>query len=190
MSKLIWKPATLLYPVPVVLVSCGALSGIKNIITIAWAGTVASDPVMLSISIRPERFSYDLIRESGEFVVNLPTKKLVRAVDFCGVKSGRDIDKFAQTGLTPVPAATVNAPLIAQAPLSLECKVAEIIPLGSHHLFLAKVQTVQVDQDLVAKTGRLDLGRANLITYLHGHYWTLREPIGNFGFSVKKHPKR
>lgn len=187
---MIWKPATLLYPVPVVLVSCGELAGTKNILTIAWAGTIASDPVMLSISVRPERFSYALIQKHGEFVVNLPNKKMVRAVDFCGVKSGREMDKFAATRLTAVAASTVKAPLIAESPLSLECKVTQIIPLGSHHLFLAKVLAVQVERDLVAANGRLDLGRANLLTYLHGHYWTLREPIGNFGFSVKKHPKR
>lgn len=186
MAKLFWKPGTLLYPVPAVLVTCGDIAGVKNVLTIAWAGTVASDPVMVSISVRPERYSYNLIKDSGEFVVNLPNRRLVQAVDFCGVKSGRDNDKFKLMGLTAVPAETVKAPIIQEAPLSLECKVESIISLGSHDLFLAKVSGVQVDEKLIDSNGRLNLGKADLITYVHGHYWTLKEPIGNFGFSVKK----
>lgn len=190
MAKLQWKPGTLLNPVPVVLVSCGDINGIKNIITIAWVGTVASDPVMVSISIRPERYSYGLIKTSGEFVINLPNRRLVRAVDLCGVISGKEHDKFKETGLTPTPAQHLKAPLIDEAPLSLECKVTSIIPLGSHDLFLAEVLGVQVAENLVDQKGRLNLAQAELISYVHGHYWTLKEAIGSFGFSVKKQGKR
>ena len=190
MSKLFWKPATLLYPVPPVLVSCGDFEGVKNIITIAWAGTVASDPVMVSISVRPERYSYRIIKETGEFVMNLPTRRLARAVDFCGVKSGKDVDKFVAMGLTPERARMVRAPLIAEAPLSLECKIDSIIPLGSHDLILAKVLGVHVAENLIEETGRLNLAKADLLTFVHGHYWTLNQSIGSFGFSVKKHPSK
>lgn len=190
MAKLHWKPGTLLYPVPVVLVTCGDIQGAKNIITIAWAGTVASDPVMVSISVRPERYSYSLIKESGEFVINLPNRRMVRAVDYCGVVSGKDGDKFQAIGLTPAPAKNVRAPIIQEAPLALECQVTSIIPLGSHDLFLAKVLGVQVDEHLVDQTGKLNLAKAELISYVHGHYWTLQEAIGSFGFSVKKPGKK
>lgn len=186
MAKLQWKPGTLLNPTPVVLVSCGAIDGAKNLITVAWAGTVASDPAMVSISIRPERYSYKLIKESGEFAINLPNRRMVRWVDLCGVISGKDHDKFKETGLTPAPAQHLKAPLIAEAPLALECRVTSIIPLGSHDLFLAKVLGVQVDERLIDEKGRLNLAKAELISYVHGHYWTLKEPVGSFGFSVKK----
>ncbi len=186
MSKLYWKPGTMLYPVPVVLVTCGDINGVKNIITIAWAGTVASDPVMVSISVRPERYSYGLIKDTGEFVINLPSRKMVRAVDFCGVASGKNGDKFLQTGLTPAASKSVKAPLILEAPLSLECRVDSTINLGSHELFLARVLGVQVDEELIETNGRLNLAKADLITYVHGHYWSLKESIGSFGFSVKK----
>ncbi len=186
MAKLQWKAGTLLNPVPVVLVSCGDIGGLRNMITIAWAGTVASDPAMVSISIRPERYSYNMIKKSGEFVINLPNRRMVRWVDLCGVISGKDHDKFKETGLTPIPAQHLKAPLIAEAPLSLECQVTSIIPLGSHDLFLAKVLGVQVDQNLIDQNGRLNLAKAELISYVHGHYWTLKEAIGSFGFSVKK----
>jgi flavin reductase (DIM6/NTAB) family NADH-FMN oxidoreductase RutF len=189
MAKLQWKPGTLLYPVPVVLVSCGDSAGVKNMITIAWAGTVASDPVMVSIAIRPERYSYNLIKASGEFVINLPNRQMVRAVDLCGIISGKDRDKFKETGLTPVPAQNVKAPKIAEAPLALECRVTSIIPLGSHDLFLANVVGVQVEENLIDGNGRLNLAKADLISYVHGQYWTLKETVGNFGFSVKK-PRR
>ncbi|HBF36057.1 MAG TPA: flavin reductase family protein [Firmicutes bacterium] len=190
MAKLFWKPGTLLYPVPVVLVSCGDIQGVKNIITIAWAGTVASDPVMVSISVRPERYSYKLIKDSGEFVINLPKRSMVRAVDFCGVVSGKDCDKFQATGLTAVAAKNVKAPLIDEAPLALECKVSSMNDLGSHHLFLAKVIGVQVEETLIDRNGRLNLAKADLISYVHGQYWTLKEAVGNFGFSVKKRMKK
>jgi flavin reductase (DIM6/NTAB) family NADH-FMN oxidoreductase RutF len=190
MGKLLWKPGTLLYPVPAVLVGCGDIDGVRNLITIAWAGTIASEPAMLSISVRRERYSYELLEATAQFTVNLPTRKMVRAVDYCGVKSGREVDKFKETGLTPWRAETVKAPLIAEAPLGLECRVEQVIPLGSHDLFLAKISGVQVDESLVDQNGRLDLGKADLITYSHGSYWTLKEPVGSFGFSVKKSVKR
>jgi flavin reductase (DIM6/NTAB) family NADH-FMN oxidoreductase RutF len=186
MGKLLWKPGTMLYPVPVVLIGCGDLDRVKNLITIAWAGTIASEPAMVSIAVRPERYSYQLLKDSGEFTVNLPNQSMVRAVDLCGVKSGKDGDKFQLTGLTPERAETVKAPAIKEAPLVMECKVDQIIQLGSHDLFLAKVTGVAVEDTLVDQNGALDLSKADLITYVHGRYWTLKEPVGNFGFSVKK----
>lgn len=189
MAKLHWKPGTLLYPVPVVLVSCGDFHGVKNVFTVAWAGTVSSEPVMVSISVRPERYSYDLIKESGEFVINLPNRSMVRAVDYCGVVSGKTCDKFQTAGLTPAQSQHVKAPAIEQAPLSLECRVISTTPLGTHDLFVAKVLGVQVDERLIDRTGRLNLGKAQLISYIHGHYWTMKEPVGNFGFSVKKNKR-
>lgn len=186
MAKLHWKPGTLLYPVPVVLVTCGDFSGVKNVFTVAWAGTVCSEPVMVSISVRPERYSYDLIKESGEFVINLPNRNMVRAVDYCGVVSGKTCDKFKTAGLTPSQSQHVKVPAIQEAPLSLECRVKSTLPLGTHELFLAEVLGIQVDERLIGSNGRLDLGKAQLISYIHGHYWTMKEPVGNFGFSVKK----
>jgi flavin reductase (DIM6/NTAB) family NADH-FMN oxidoreductase RutF len=186
MGKVFWKPGTLLYPVPVVLIGCGDIDKVKNLITIAWAGTVASDPVMVSIAVRPERYSYQLLKDSGEFTVNLPNQSMVRAVDLCGVKSGKDLDKFQLTGLTPERAETVKAPAIKEAPLVLECKVDQIIPLGSHDLFLAKVTGVEVEEALLDQNAALDLSKADLIAYVHGSYWTLKEAVGKFGFSVKK----
>ncbi len=190
MGKLFWKPGTLLYPAPVVLVSCGELQGVKNIITIAWAGTVASDPVMVSISVRPERYSYPLIKESGEFVINLPNRNMARAVDYCGVVSGKDCDKFQATGLTAAAARNLKAPVIEEAPLALECKVSAVEDLGSHHLFLAKVTGIQVEEGLIDRSGRLNLEKADLISYVHGQYRTLGEAVGSFGFSVKKRRKK
>ena len=185
MAKLHWKPGTLLYPVPVVLVTCGDFDGIKNVFTVAWAGTVCSEPVMVSISVRPERYSYPLIKETGEFVINLPYRGMVRAVDLCGVVSGKDCDKFQAAGLTPARSKYVKAPGLEDVPLALECKVKSCIPLGTHDLFVAEVLGVQVDEKLIGVSGRLDLAGANLITYIHGQYWTMKEPVGSFGFSVK-----
>lgn len=186
MAKLHWKPGTMLYPVPVVLVTCGDMNGVKNVFTVAWAGTICSEPVMVSISVRPERYSYELIKQSGEFVINLPSARMVRAVDYCGIVSGKNCDKFQAAGLTPAPSEHVKAPAIAEAPLVIECKVTSIQPLGTHDLFLAEVLGIQVEERLIAQNGRLDLGKAQLISYIHGHYWTMKEPVGNFGFSVKK----
>ena len=189
MSKQVWKPGNLLAPVPPVLVSCGSLEK-PNLITIAWAGTINSDPVRVSISVRPERYSHGLIRESGEFVINLPTQKILRAVDWCGVKSGRDLDKFQAMGLTAIPGSAVSAPVLAESPVNLECRVFQTIPLGSHDLFLADVVAVDVDEELLDEAGRLRLDKAGLAAYVHGTYYALGKQLGTFGFSVRKKPTR
>ena len=189
MSKQVWKPGNLLAPVPPVLVSCGNMEK-PNLITIAWAGTINSDPVRVSISVRPERYSYGLITESGEFVINLPTQKILRAVDWCGVKSGRDVDKFKEMGLTAVPGSAVSAPVLAESPVNLECRVFQTIPLGSHDLFLADVVAVDVDEDLLDEAGRLRLDKAGLAAYVHGTYYALGKQLGTFGYSVRKKPAR
>ena len=187
MNKQHWKSGNMLYPVPAVMVSCGRPGDKPNIITIAWAGTVCSDPAMLSISVRPERYSHSIIAETGEFVVNLTTEKLVRAADLCGVKSGRDIDKFALSGLHAVSAQHLKtAPCIAESPVNIECRVQQVIPLGSHDLFLAQVAGVSVDETYLDAAGRLDLNAAGLIVYSHGAYMALGEQLGTFGFSVRK----
>lgn len=189
MSKQVWKPGNLLAPVPPVLVSCGNMEK-PNLITIAWAGTINSDPVRVSISVRPQRYSHGLITESGEFVINLPTQKILRAVDWCGVKSGRDVDKFKEMGLTAVPGSAVSAPVLAESPLNLECRVFQTIPLGSHDLFLADVVAVDVDEDLLDEAGRLRLDKAGLAAYVHGTYYALGKQLGTFGYSVRKKPAR
>ena len=181
------RGGNMLNPTPVVMVSCGSTLDEYNIITIAWAGTVCSDPPMCSISVRPERHSYDIIKKEGTFVINLVDKKLAPFADWCGVRSGRKYNKFLETGLTPVRAAQVNAPMIGESPVNLECKVTQIIPLGSHDLFLAEVVAVHVNEKLFSpKTDAIDLKRADLVTYSHGHYYTLGEILGKFGFSVEK----
>ncbi len=185
-QRQIWRPGNMLYPVPAVMVSVADGNGGSNIITVAWAGTVCSDPVMLSISVRPERYSYDIIRTSGEFVVNLTTRSLARAADYCGVRSGRDVDKWKETGLTPVSAFKVSAPLIGESPISLECQVRQVLELGSHHMFLAEVMAVDVDPAYLDEKGTLHLERADLIAYCHGRYRALGEELGRFGYSVKK----
>ena len=190
MSKQSWKPSTLLNPEPPVLVSCGSLEK-PNLITIGWTGTICTQPSMLSISVRPERYSHGLICESGEFAVNLPTESLVRAVDWCGVKSGRDHDKFSETGLHAAAGSVLTGcPILAESPLSLECRVVQRIPLGSHDLFLAEVAAVDVDECLLAEAGRLCLSRAKLIVYSHGDYLALGRRLGSFGYSVKKRKRR
>ncbi|MDK2867570.1 MAG: hypothetical protein PWP51_2414 [Clostridiales bacterium] len=189
MSKLHWKPGTMLYPVPPVMVTCGDQTK-ANIITVAWAGTVCTNPAMVSIAIRKERYSYPMILETGEFVINLTTDTLTKAADFCGVKSGRDLDKFKETGLTPLPAVNVKTPLIAESPVNIECRVHTVTPLGSHDLILANVLGVNVDEALLSPSGKLELNRAGLVAYSHGAYYTLGNAIGTFGFSVKKPPKK
>ncbi len=189
MAKLVWKPGALLAPSPPALVSCGTVEA-PNLLTIAWTGIVNTRPAMTYISVRPERYSYGLIRESGEFVINLTTVGLVRAADFCGVRSGRELDKFAHCGLTPVPASEVSAPLIEQSPLSLECRVKQILPLGSHEMFLSEIVAVDVDEQLVDGEGELHLSRAGLAANAHGEYFALGERLGTFGFSVRKKPPR
>ena len=190
-AKQVWRGGNMLYPLPAVMVSCASAAGEKNIVTVAWAGTVCTNPPMLSISLRPERHSYGLIRESGEFVVNLVTRRLARACDWCGVRSGRDFDKWAECGLTPAPAAKLElAPAIAESPVSIECRVRDVLELGSHHLFLADVAAVQVEESLLDERGRLDLGRAGLVAYSHGEYLELGRRLGSFGYSVRKRPER
>lgn len=190
-AKQVWRGGNMLYPLPAVMVSCASAAGEKNIVTVAWAGTVCTNPPMLSISLRPERHSYGLIRESGEFVVNLVTRRLARACDWCGVRSGRDYDKWAECGLTPAPAAKLElAPAIAESPVSIECRVRDVLELGSHHLFLADVAAVQVEESLLDERGRLDLGRAGLVAYSHGEYLELGRRLGSFGYSVRKRPER
>ncbi|MDP4091780.1 MAG: flavin reductase family protein [Bacillota bacterium] len=186
MFKQQWKPSTLLNPVPVVMVTCSDKDGKSNIITLAWAGTVNSEPPMVSISVRKERYSHQLIKDRGEFVINLTTRKLARATDLCGVKSGRDTDKFELTKLTKEKASKVDVPLIKESPVNLECVVRQIIELGSHDMFIAEITAVDVDETLIDEKGRLDLGKADLIAYSHGEYWSLEKPLGYFGYSVAK----
>jgi flavin reductase (DIM6/NTAB) family NADH-FMN oxidoreductase RutF len=186
MDKVNMKPSALLSPVPVVLVSC-ADEREENLITIAWAGTICSDPPMVSISVRKERHSYDMIRSSGEFVVNLVTEEMVKVTDFCGVRSGRDVDKFRECGLSKLPAEIVSAPLVAESPMNLECQVKQVIECGSHDVFLAEVVKVHADQALFDEKGRIRLDKAGLVAYCHGEYFGLkRQPLGSFGYSVMK----
>ena len=178
------KPGTLLAPVPAVMVSC-ALPGQKpNIVTIAWAGTVNSDPPMCSVSVRKERFSHDIIRDSGEFVINLVGEAQLRATDFCGVKSGRDVDKFAACGLTPVSVPGFTAPAIGECPLYLACRVNNVLELGSHDMFIGRIKQVGVNPELMDEAGRIDYSRAKLAAYNHGNYYALGKALGFFGYSV------
>ena len=187
MAKQTWRGGNMLYPLPAVMVSCANAAGEKDIVTVAWAGTVCTNPPMLSISLRPERHSYHIIRESGEFVVNLVTSRLQRACDWCGVRSGRDYDKWAECRLTADPAAQLElAPAIAESPVNIECRVRDVLELGSHHLFLADVVAVQVEEGLLDARGKLDLARANLTAYSHGEYFELGRRLGSFGYSVRK----
>ena len=190
MAKEIWKPGNMLYPIPAVMVSCGRDGEKPNIITVAWAGNICSSPAMLSISVRKERYSYDIIRETGEFVVNLTTKKLTRAADWCGVRSGRDYDKFKEMKLTPQPSNKISAPGIAQTPVNRECKVKQVVELGTHDLFIAEVMCVDVDDSLLDEKNRLDLGKAQLVAYSHGEYFMLGDKLGKFGYSVAKKNKK
>lgn len=188
--KQVWKPGTMVYPLPAVLVTCGDAER-SNMLTVAWTGTVCTDPAMLYISVRPGRFSYDLIKERMEFTVNLTTAEMARAVDWAGVRSGRDYDKWAQTGLTPEPGVAVGCPSIKESPLSIECRVREIIPLGSHDMFLADVVDVLADESLIdPESGQFRLADAGLINYSHGNYYRQGDHIGRFGWSVKKQEKK
>ncbi len=180
------KPGNMLYPLPAVMVSCQDEEGNPNIITVAWAGTICSDPPMLSISVRKERYSYDIIRRTGEFTVNLTTEALARVTDWCGVRSGRDYDKFKETGLTPVPGEAVGCPSIQESPVSLECKVEQVLELGTHDMFVARVINVLADESLMDEKGRFRLDKADLICYSHGEYFTLGKKCGSFGFSVRR----
>ena len=186
MAKQHWRPGNMLYPVPAVMVSCGRENERPNIITVAWAGTVCSDPAMLSISVRPERYSYDIIKETGEFVVNLVTKDLVFATDYCGVKSGRDVDKFKEMKLTPLVSQKVTAPGIAESPVNIECKVVQELALGSHTMFVGEVVNVTVEDAYMNETGKFELNSTGLVSYSHGEYFLLGEKLGKFGYSVQK----
>ncbi|MCR4789213.1 MAG: flavin reductase family protein [Lachnospiraceae bacterium] len=186
MSRVEWKPGNMLYPLPIVMVSCQSESTKPNIITVAWAGTICSDPVMVSVSIRKERFSHGIIKDTGEFVINLVTKDLVYATDYCGVRSGRDVDKFKEMNLTPVSVEGVSAPAIKESPLSLACRVKEIKELGSHDMFIAEVVGVSVDDRYMDPSGKFDLNSTGLVAYSHGEYFVLGEKLGKFGYSVKK----
>ena len=186
-TKKVWKPGNMLYPVPAVMVSCQRKGEKPNIITVAWTGTVCSDPPMVSVSIRPERYSYGIIKESREFVINLTNEALVRAADLCGVCSGRDTDKFEKTGLTASDANKVKCPLIAQSPVNIECRVKNILEPGSHSMFIAEVVCVDVDGRYLDQKGRLELEKAGLCVYSHGEYFGLGKKLGSFGYSVRKH---
>ena len=185
-----WKPGTLIYPLPAVLVSCGATPDEYNLLTVAWTGTVCTDPPMCYVSVRPERHSYGFIRRTGEFVINLTTRGLARAADWCGVRSGRDYDKFREMGLTPGKVLKVAAPIVEESPVSIECRVRQVLELGTHDMFLAEVVAVQVDADYIdPATGRFCLERACPIVYSHGEYFALGEALGHFGWSVRKKPR-
>ena len=175
----------MLYPLPPVMVSCGTMER-SNIITAAWTGTVNSEPPMVYVSVRPERHSYAMIKDSGEFVINLTTERLARAADLCGVKSGRDVQKFRLCRLTPAPASAVSAPVIAESPVNIECRVRQRLALGSHDMFLATVVAVDVDESLLDAKGVLRMERAGLVAYVHGSYRSLGRELGKFGFSVQK----
>lgn len=186
-QKEVWRPGNMLYPLPVVMVSCAKEGQKPNIITLAWAGTVCSDPAMVSVSVRPERYSHSIIEESGEFVINLVTEKLIRSCDWCGVRSGRDVDKFEACRLTALPAQKLeSAPLIAESPVNIECRVTQKIPLGSHDMFLAEVVSVDIDPAYMDEKGKFELNRTGLVTYSHGEYYTLGRKVGSFGYSVRK----
>lgn len=185
-----WKPGNMLNPVPAVMVSCGDIQGEHNIITIAWAGTVCTNPPMVSISVRPERYSYPMIEETGEFVINLTTEKLAKACDFCGVVSGREADKFEKMNLTPFPMEKVKAPGIAESPVCIGCRVAEQKKLGSHTMFLAEVVEVSVDEAYMDETGRFHVNETGLIMYSHGEYFKMGEKLGKFGYSIRKRKRK
>lgn len=186
MSKISWRPGTQIYPIPAVIVTCGNTPENWNMLTIAWTGTICSDPAMCYISVRPERASYPLIVENMEYTINLTTERMTFATDWVGVRSGRDNDKWKKTGLTPLPGEKVMSPTIKESPLSIECRVKEIIKLGTHDMFISDVINVRVDSEYMDSSGKFDLEKAGLIAYSHGHYHKLGEIIGKFGFSVKR----
>jgi len=186
MAKEVWQPGNMLYPIPAVMVSCQRKGEKPNIVTVAWAGNICSSPAMLSISVRKERYSYDIIKESGEFVVNLTNNALARATDWCGVRSGRDYDKFKEMRLTPQKSQKIDAPGIEESPVNIECKVKQIVELGSHDMFIAEVVCVTVDERFLDEKGRFDLKKADLVAYSHGEYFALGKKLGKFGYSVAK----
>lgn len=189
MSKVSWQAGSMVCPVPPTLVSCGTMEK-PNAITIAWTGILNTQPPKTYISVRPERFSYNLIKESGEFVINLPTAKLVKAIDYCGCRSGAKEDKFKATGITPMESGFLSCPQVAESPINIACKVVDIVPLGTHHMFIADIIGVNVEETLIDKNGKLHLDKAGLMCYAHGEYFALGEKVGSFGFSVKKAKKK
>lgn len=186
MRKEIWKPGNFIYPVPAVLVSCQDREGRQNLFTAAWTGTVCTNPPMAYVSVRPERYSYHMIRETGEFVINLTTEAMAKAVDFCGVKSGRDVDKWKKTGLTAGKASVLKAPVVLESPVNVECLVREVLELGSHHMFLAEVKAILVDGSLMDEKGRFCFEKAKPLAYSHGAYCSLSGALGSFGYSIRK----
>lgn len=189
MGKVTWKPGTFLYPLPAVMVSCGTMEK-SNIITVAWTGILNTNPPMVYISVRPSRYSYHLIKEQGEFVINLTNKNLARATDWCGVKTGAKVDKFKEMKLHKEKANFVKCPMIKESPVSVECKVKEIKELGSHHMFIAEVLAINSDEKYIDEKGAFDISKCDLISYSNGHYYQLGKKIGKFGFSVQKKKKK
>ncbi len=189
MSKVEWKAGTFIYPIPAVMVTSGTMEK-SNIMTVAWTGILNTNPAMCYISVRPERYSYHLIKETGEFVINLTNEKLAYATDWCGVKSGKDFDKFKEMGLTKEKANHVQCPLIKESPVSVECKVKEIKEFGSHHMFLAEVLSIDADEKYIDEKGAFDISKCDLIAYSNGGYYTLDKKIGKFGYSVEKKKKK
>lgn len=185
MSKIMWKPGTFIYPIPAVMVSCGDMEK-SNIITVAWTGILNTNPAMCYISVRPERYSYNIIKETGEFVINLTSKELTYATDWCGVKSGRDVDKFKSMKLTKEKCNFVNCPSIKESPVSIECKVKEIKELGSHHMFMAEVLSINADEKYIDEKGAFDITKCDLVAYANGKYFELGNQVGKFGYSVQK----
>jgi len=190
MARTYWKPGTIIYPLPAVMVSCGETPEEYNIITIAWTGTINSDPPMCYISVRPGRHSYEIIKRTGEFVINLTTEKLAKATDWCGCRSGRKYNKWQEMNLTPAPAKFVKAPIIEESPVNIECRVKEVVELGSHHMFISEVLGVTIDDSYVNDQDAFSFSKANPLVYSHGHYFGMGKKIGKFGWSVEKKKKR
>lgn len=188
MAKISWKPGTFVYPIPAVMVSCGTMEK-SNILTVAWTGIINTNPAMVYISVRPERYSYNIIKETGEFVINLTNEDLTYATDWCGVKTGAKVDKFKEMKLTKEKQKYVNAPGIKESPVSIECKVKEIKELGSHHMFIAEVLAINAEDEYIDETGAFDITKCNLIAYANGKYFSLGKKVGKFGFSVQKKSK-
>lgn len=187
MGKQVWKAGNMVYPLPAVMVSTADKSGKSNILTIAWTGTICTNPAMVYISVRPERYSYHMLKESGEFVINLTTEQLAKATDYCGVRSGKDVDKWKEAHLTPAKVEKLRyAPVIEECPVNIECKVTEVKELGSHHMFLAEVLAVQIDEQYLNEKNKFELNKTGLMAYSHGEYLSLGKKIGTFGYSVKK----
>ena len=188
MGKIMWKPGTFLYPLPVIMVSCGTMEK-SNIITVAWTGILNTNPATVYISVRPSRYSYNLIKEQGEFVINLTNKDLARATDWCGVKTGGKVDKFKEMKLHKDMANFVKCPMIKESPVSVECRVKEIKEMGSHHVFIADVLAIHADEQYIDGKGAFDISKCDLIAYANGHYYALGKKLGKFGFSVQKRKK-